>query len=1129
MEIYYFVPPFISPSFPSTFIPPSFVDAKAMSSSHNNLQSDIKATVEENGIQASDKNLVVSPLTTEQQESNLYLSINNKGLESSTFDKSLYNQNHSHSSKNKDRIKRLRNYSIGEAFNYHSNSINNENNNNNNNNNTINNNNFDIGGRSYVSMSYRPSVSAHISSPPVKTGVDIHQQTRSLANIGVIDGDDDLEEAFQNEDNHDNHSLTKPRPISSNTPLLTDERALYTIDSQREQEHDHLKQKISNTPDEEQQLQMQMQLHLHEPNRFRVDSLESFEKAPEPSKIHQLLVKPFQFLPAVFLGLLLNILDGLSYGMIMFPIGEAIFAKLAPAGLAMFYVSTITSQLIYSLGGSSFKSGIGSEMIEVTPFFHNMALAIAKQLASEGNDAIIATTITSFAVSSVITGLTFFALGYLKLGSLVQFFPRHILIGCIGGVGFFLVITGIEVSSRLEGGLFYNYETFQYLFYNHITLLQWTFPLGLAAGLVALQHRIHNSLLVPLYFIVVFFLFHIVVALIPSWNLQHARDVGWVFPAVEDDQPWYLFYALYKFDVVDWWCLFRQVPTMLALTFFGILHVPINVPALAITVGMDDIDVDRELVAHGYSNALSGLFGSVQNYLVYTNSVLFIRAGADDRLAGVMLAIATAAVMMAGPVVIGFIPVCVVGALIFLLGYELLKESVWDTWGRLRPIEYSTIIIIIVTMGMVDFVVGIGVGIILACVSYVVEAARTPVVQGIYSGDVARSTVLRHPKQQEFLKNVGEQICIVKLQGTIFFGSIGGVEKEIKTIFEIEKANKVPIKYLILDMKGVVSVDFSAAEGFRRILNLTNDYRTQLIISSVKDEDNIIKDLRDAGLFENSHKIELFNSLNSALEWAENQHLKTYKILKSKHGNDVSGASTGTGTGTGTGSSTGTSMQSATRARPAPIANATSVQSPSSFGARLFGHFGLGDYGTPRTKQVYHAAVKTVDSEHKLQSKYQVTQNDIFKKQPLPLLMITFQGLSQKDAEFWSPLAPFFIKEQVPEGIQLYDTNKDEPCLFILESGLIRNTVKFEEGRELDSSIVPLVAFGDLDEASQYRRFVYTTVNDSVVWKLSKSKIKEMLKANGSKGEAIYHELLEIEAKLIRERYDVLCSHLVLT
>ena len=53
---------------------------------------------------------------------------------------------------------------------------------------------------------------------------------------------------------------------------------------------------------------------------------------------------------------------------------------------------------------------------------------------------------------------------------------------------------------------------------------------------------------------------------------------------------------------------------MMALTFFAILHVPINIPALGLTTGEDNVDVDRELKAHGMSNALSGVCGSIQVY-----------------------------------------------------------------------------------------------------------------------------------------------------------------------------------------------------------------------------------------------------------------------------------------------------------------------------------------------------------------------------------------------------------------------------------------------------------------------------------------------------------------------------------
>jgi SulP family sulfate permease len=130
---------------------------------------------------------------------------------------------------------------------------------------------------------------------------------------------------------------------------------------------------------------------------------------------------------------------------------------------------------------------------------------------------------------------------------------------------------------------------------------------------------------------------------------------------------------------------------MFALTFFGVLHVPINVPALAFNVGEDNLDLDRELISHGVSNAASGFAGSIQNYLVYTNSVLFINSGGNSRLAGIMLAIMTFFVMLIGPSMIGYIPVMMVGTLIFVLGFELFLEAVWSPRKKLKLLEYMTV------------------------------------------------------------------------------------------------------------------------------------------------------------------------------------------------------------------------------------------------------------------------------------------------------------------------------------------------------------------------------------------------------------------------------------------------------
>lgn len=68
-----------------------------------------------------------------------------------------------------------------------------------------------------------------------------------------------------------------------------------------------------------------------------------------------------------------------------------------------------------------------------------------------------------------------------------------------------------------------------------------------------------------------------------------------------------------------------------------------------------------------------------------------MRSGGDSRVAGVLLAFATFGVLIIGPVLIGFIPIMVVGALIFFLGFDLMREALVDTWGRVHRLEYLTV------------------------------------------------------------------------------------------------------------------------------------------------------------------------------------------------------------------------------------------------------------------------------------------------------------------------------------------------------------------------------------------------------------------------------------------------------
>lgn len=338
---------------------------------------------------------------------------------------------------------------------------------------------------------------------------------------------------------------------------------------------------------------------------------------------------------------------------------------------------------------SSFKGGIGSEMIEVVPFFHKMAFTIMEVVGEDNPEAVIATTITSYAISSVLTGIVFFLMGTCGFGYIVGFIPRHILIGCIGGVGWFLIATGFEVTARLDGNLNYDLDTVHKMFESD-TIALWVIPFAIALFIFWSQTKVTSKFYLSAVIMVIPAVFYFFVFSLDELEVPNLRRNGWIFEGPEANEPWWYFWTLYKFHLVHWDAILETVPAMFALTFFGLLHVPINVPALAINVGEDNLNLDRELIAHGISNMLSGFAGSVQNYLVYTNSILFMRSG-GSRLAGILLAFATFGILMYGLILIGYIPVMMVGALIFVLGFELLVEAVWVPRKKLKPLEYLTV------------------------------------------------------------------------------------------------------------------------------------------------------------------------------------------------------------------------------------------------------------------------------------------------------------------------------------------------------------------------------------------------------------------------------------------------------
>lgn len=403
-------------------------------------------------------------------------------------------------------------------------------------------------------------------------------------------------------------------------------------------------------------------------------------------------------------------------------------------------------------------------------------------------------------------------------------------------------------------------------------------------------------------------------------------------------------------------------------------------------------------------------------------------------------------------------------------------------------------VIIVVTMGAWDFVAGIVVGIILACVSYVVQTSRKSAIRATFSGKITGSTVRRPPVQQRYLREAGQQTLIMKLTGYLFFGTIVDVENTMRGLIEEEAFNRRPIRFLILDFSRVYGLDFSAAEAFTRINRILRKRNVQTTISGLDVRGDVGKSLQNVGLFAPENGVQIFEDFNSALEFSENEYLKVFYNYREELLDSNAP------------SRTFLEVPTITRSTTAP---------PQSGPASLAD----GLTSSPRRRYLQQAATETIRED---ETAVVIPAAWTAMRQPLPLLLQTFQGLTSQNEDFWYPVCAYMTRESYKAGTVLYQEGDYPQGFYLLESGMLRAEYELPQGRYFEL-IVAGRPCGELPFFSETRRTATVRAEqDCVAWCLG----AEQWRTLREEAPAIAQELLAVSLKLTTERMDSITSYI---
>jgi hypothetical protein len=243
-------------------------------------------------------------------------------------------------------------------------------------------------------------------------------------------------------------------------------------------------------------------------------------------------------------------------------------------GIRLFLFSTMVGQIVFVVY-SGFANPIGLQMVENIGFTKELAtVAISHQ--GYGVDA-LATLMVMFGVASVLVGVVFYLLGRFQLGKIVYFFPTHVLIGLIGGIGILLCKTGLEVTIA---------EPLSISSVVHSWRL-WTIIVALETLLRFMEWIACDSkgkprfaLLSPVFFCMITPLFYLALW-ICRIRASTADQAGYFFPPMvhEEDEsgggfgtPWDVWKVI-DFSKVSLPAIIDSLPTMFALILFSLIHV----------------------------------------------------------------------------------------------------------------------------------------------------------------------------------------------------------------------------------------------------------------------------------------------------------------------------------------------------------------------------------------------------------------------------------------------------------------------------------------------------------------------------------------------------------------------------
>lgn len=545
--------------------------------------------------------------------------------------------------------------------------------------------------------------------------------------------------------------------------------------------------------------------------------------------------------------------------------GVTIYAPLGASYAAQGAIAGILGTFALGLFAASFG---GTRRLITAPCAPAVAVFSAFAIEMTQKNVPASTAMLMIALTAFLCGFLQIAFGAIGLGKLIKYMPYPVVSGYLSGVGLIIIIGQIPKFLGARGGAHFTEALLS------PSLWKWqSIVVGFVTiAVMVLAPRITKAVPAAILGLLCGVLAYFVLGFADRSLLTLADNKLVIGPLAGSHGGFFepILSRWRAAGVFDW----RQLNILItpALT----LAVLLSIDTLKTCVVLDTLtrsrhNSNRELIGQGLGNLASVVLGGVAGSGQMGATLVNVTSGGQTRRSGMIEGVLALVAFLILGSLIAWVPIAALAGILIVVGVRMFdRHSLHLLKSRSTILDFVVIVVVVVVAETVSLIAASGVGIGLAILLFLREQIGGNVVRRKSFGNQRSSKQMRQREEVEILQKRGDQTVIFELQGSLFFGTADQLYTALEPELKVRQ-------YIVLDMRRVQSVDFTAAHMLQLIEDILGERKAMLIFSHMPGRAPSGQDMERyfdlMGLVRKEQHSRIFDHLDEALEWIEDRIL----------------------------------------------------------------------------------------------------------------------------------------------------------------------------------------------------------------------------------------------------------------